>query len=232
MVSYVDEPHGESVAGEKQRARSAADKAERTAAILNAAAALFDESGFYAINMAQVAKRAGLAKGTLYLYFRTKEELFLALIERDLIPWMARLEEQISPDGSLADLAGFIPASLVSRPRLLRLLGLLHVVLEQNIEEAPLAAFKARLRDGLGVLGAALETAYGLAPGDGARFLLTTYALILGFFNLGYPADTVQRILDRPDMAPLRVDFESGLEDALHRLALSHSPNTETKERD
>jgi AcrR family transcriptional regulator len=216
----------------KRRARSDTAKAARTAAILDAAAALFDEQGFHAINMAAVAERAGLAKGTLYLYFRTKEELFLALIERDLLPWMAEIGRRVAPRGRLADLAGYIPPSLARRSRLLRLLGILHVVLERNVERAPLAAFKARLRDALVMLGGMIDHAYGLAPGEGGRFLMTAYALILGFYNLGFPADGVAEILERPDMAALRVDFESGLEDALHRIAESYAgpvPETETE---
>ena len=60
-----------------RRARSEEQKAQRRQAVLEAAETYFLDVGYEAFSMAQLAKRAGLIKGTLYLYFRTREELFL-----------------------------------------------------------------------------------------------------------------------------------------------------------
>jgi len=70
-----------------QRARSAEQKALRRNAVLDAAETYFLEVGYEAFSMAQLAKKTGLAKGTLYLYFNTREELFLTLYEQSLIRW-------------------------------------------------------------------------------------------------------------------------------------------------
>ncbi len=70
-----------------QRARSAEQKALRRHAVLEAAETYFLEVGYEAFSMAQLAKRARVVKGTLYLYFHTKEELFLTLYEQSLIRW-------------------------------------------------------------------------------------------------------------------------------------------------
>ncbi len=53
-------------------------------AILNAAKVAFAEKGFDAALLQEIADRAKLAKGTLYLYFNSKEDLFLSLIEDEL----------------------------------------------------------------------------------------------------------------------------------------------------
>ena len=53
----------------KQRAVAVADKEERRNAILDAAEALFNEQPSRVANVAEVAETAGLAKGTVYLYF-------------------------------------------------------------------------------------------------------------------------------------------------------------------
>jgi AcrR family transcriptional regulator len=55
-----------------QRARSAEQKALRRHAVLDAAETYFLEVGYEAFSMAQLAKKTGLAKGTLYLYFTTR----------------------------------------------------------------------------------------------------------------------------------------------------------------
>ncbi|WP_239004552.1 TetR/AcrR family transcriptional regulator [Paenibacillus tepidiphilus] len=58
--------------------------AERKAhAILDAAYELFGARGFYETKISQVAEQAGIAKGTVYLYFKNKEELFMAVTRRD-----------------------------------------------------------------------------------------------------------------------------------------------------
>ena len=76
-----------SVVAINQRARSAEQKALRRHAVLDAAELYFHEVGYEAFSMAQLAKKTGLAKGTLYLYFKTREELFLTLYEHSLIRW-------------------------------------------------------------------------------------------------------------------------------------------------
>jgi AcrR family transcriptional regulator len=62
-----------------KRARQEHQKLERREAILAAGLALLDELPFQEITMTRIAGRAGVVKGTLYLYFATREELFLEL---------------------------------------------------------------------------------------------------------------------------------------------------------
>lgn len=59
-------------------------KAERPQELLDAALELFVEKGFAATRAEEVAKRAGVSKGTLYLYFQSKEELLKAVIREQL----------------------------------------------------------------------------------------------------------------------------------------------------
>ena len=61
-------------------------KEARPKEILAAALALFAERGFAATRLDDVALRAGVTKGTLYLYFPNKEELFEAVVRQTLVP--------------------------------------------------------------------------------------------------------------------------------------------------
>jgi AcrR family transcriptional regulator len=67
-------------------------KEARPGEILAAALACFAERGFAATRLEEVAARAGITKGTLYLYFRSKEELFKAVVRQSLVPSIARAE--------------------------------------------------------------------------------------------------------------------------------------------
>src|SRR5262249_10042243 len=82
----------------KPAARWKRRKAARPAEILSAALDCFAERGFTATRMEDVAARAGVTKGTVYLYFKTKEELFKELVRSELLPNLERLEGAASAD--------------------------------------------------------------------------------------------------------------------------------------
>jgi AcrR family transcriptional regulator len=67
-------------------------KTARPTEILNAALAAFAERGFAATRLEDVAARAGITKGTLYLYFPSKEDLFKAVVRQELVPNIERAE--------------------------------------------------------------------------------------------------------------------------------------------
>ncbi len=82
--------------------------AERRAAIVEAALEEFIARGFTATRLDDVAKRAGVAKGTIYLHFKDKEALFEELIRTAIVPLIGRLAAPPSPSGSIRDaLEGF-----------------------------------------------------------------------------------------------------------------------------
>ena len=70
-------------------------KEARPSELLHAALSLFIERGFSATRLEDVASRAGVSKGTLYLYFVNKEELFKAVIRQGMVPFLQRAEHLI-----------------------------------------------------------------------------------------------------------------------------------------
>jgi AcrR family transcriptional regulator len=90
-------------AGRPRRAVAAAGpranrRAERRQAILAAALREFSARGFAAARLDDVAEAAGIAKGTIYLYFRDKEALFQDLIRSEMSPVVATLETALAVD--------------------------------------------------------------------------------------------------------------------------------------
>jgi AcrR family transcriptional regulator len=59
------------------------EESARLAAILSAAERIFSEQGYFHARMDDIAERAELAKGTLYYYFKSKDEIFVHLLERE-----------------------------------------------------------------------------------------------------------------------------------------------------
>src|SRR5262245_57340607 len=69
----------------------AARAAERRAAIVEAAMEEFIARGFAATRLDDIAKRAGVAKGTIYLHFKDKESMFEELVRTVIVPLVAQL---------------------------------------------------------------------------------------------------------------------------------------------
>ena len=110
------------------RARSDEAKDERRQALLGAALDEFFEKGFTATRMDDIARRAKLSKGTLYLYFDSKEAMFRSLIESFALPNLAKIEQITTSAGSLRDalsgLARFAPLLIrhTEMPRLMKVM--------------------------------------------------------------------------------------------------------------
>lgn len=67
----------------------------RTDQILEAAEKLFAQKGFYSTTVGEIAEKAGIAKGTIYLYFRDKRDLFFSVLESKLDILLEKVEKGI-----------------------------------------------------------------------------------------------------------------------------------------
>jgi AcrR family transcriptional regulator len=194
----------------KQRARKDEDKQARRRQILETALALWNERTFATLTMAEVGVRCGLAKGTLYLYFGTKEELLLALLEELLADWFDALDAALDEGGAwdAARVAGAIGAVTERRVALTRLLAIGEAILEHNIAGARALAYKELTLTRARATGARIERCLpGLPPGAGLLVLIRVHALVTGLRQMADPAPVVRETLARPELAPLRVEF-------------------------
>jgi AcrR family transcriptional regulator len=93
--------------------------------LVEAAIAVFGEKGFRAATLEEVARRAGVSKGTVYLYFTSKEDLFRAMVEKKIIPLIEAGEASVRGHvGTAADLLRQMMGRLwqaISRPDMVHL---------------------------------------------------------------------------------------------------------------
>lgn len=205
-----------------RRAVGDEEKRRRRTAILRVARAVLERRAFDAFTMAEVARKAGLAKGTIYLYFATKEEMFLALLEGLLLAWFddvdARLE-RLGGRPTVERVARVVAASVGDHEMLARLLTILHTSLEHNVARASALRFKQLVLARLLRTGRRLEGDLPfLGPGQGALLLMRVDALVIGLRHLSDPAPVVRQVLEEPGMEVFKVDF--GRELAASLLAL------------
>ena len=198
-----------------RRAYRPAEKASRRQAILAAALQLFRETPYPDLRMTDLAQRLGLGKGTLYLYFPTKESLFLAVLQAEMGAWFQQAELNLEATKVGSDpvaVAEGLVLELMRRPLLPGLQALLHGVLEQNVPMAEARAFARFLQEGVERVGARLERVLpGLAAGDGALYLLRFHGLVIGCQTMASRPPELRAALSDPDMAL----FDFGFEDVL-----------------
>ena len=89
--------------------RAGGDKRER---ILAAAERIFARHGFFAARVSEIAKEAGVADGTIYLYFKSKDELLISLFEQRMTQVNAELRAAIAGKPPREQLRAFIAAYL------------------------------------------------------------------------------------------------------------------------
>lgn len=207
----------------KQNAISPEAKAQRRADFLRSARALFlSQQRLPAV--ADIAADTGLAKGTVYRYFQSKEQIFLALLSDDFAAFFSQLAAVIAKlPTPLSAAAGPFAKQylqlLQQSDSLLPLLALLNAVLEQNLPQQQLLAFKQQLAQGLDGLGAQLAARFTeLTPARASQLLLHSYALTLGLYQSTYLPASVQQLLQQQGLNQLQRDFASELTQALAAL--------------
>lgn len=196
------------------------DKEQRRREFLDAAHRLYQERKALP-TVADIAVAAGLAKGTVYRYFTSKEEIFVALLEDDfnrlfqaLEPTLAKLPA--APVDAARVFARSYTRIILELEELLPLASLAYGVLEQNLPVESMRRFKASLATGLVTAGKQLEHHFkALGRGHGTTLLLQTYALTLGLWQaLDYPV-ALRALLLEPALRPLDRRFAAELEAAV-----------------
>ena len=133
--------------------------AQRREEIVNACEQLYQTMSFKEINLKEIGNVTSFSRPTIYNYFHTKEEIFLALYEREYERWNAELETIRNSDQGCTrkQLAEKIAGSLERRAQLLRLLSMNNFDMEENSREEMLASFKRAYGRSLDLFKSILE---------------------------------------------------------------------------
>ena len=133
--------------------------AQRREEIVGACEQLYQTMSFKDITLKEISSVTSFSRPTIYNYFHTKEEIFLALYEREYDRWNADLDEILSSDRkySVEQLAELIAKSLERRAQLLKLLSMNNFDMEENSREELLASFKRAYGKSLDLFRAILK---------------------------------------------------------------------------
>ena len=144
----------------------AARAAERRAAIVEAALEEFIARGFAATRLDDIARRAGVAKGTIYLHFKDKESMFEELVRIVIVPVVERLTALPPPTGSVRDLVEAFASNFLKEVANTRRGDLVRLIVAEGPRFPAVADFYYREVVSRGIAGMRALIELGIARGE------------------------------------------------------------------
>lgn len=195
----------------------------RRKAIIDAARELFKNKEYEAIKITDIAQEAGIAKGTVFIYFKTKEQIFLELAIEDYEAWFDNMNGYLKQkckskiECGIEEIITYFECSYQSDTTLFRVVAILHVILEKNITLEDAVKFKTFLYKNIVQTGRLLEeSCYFLIKGQGAGILLSIHGFIVGFQSMAEISPVIREAIDKnPELKMFNVNFKDIFTDTL-----------------
>jgi len=150
-----------------QAASNRAERAaERRAAIVEAAFDEFVARGFAATRIDDIAKRAGVAKGTIYLHFKDKESMFEELVRTAIVPLLARLAAPPAPGGTVRDAVERVAETFIREVASTRRGDIVRLIVSEGPRFPAIADFYYREVISRGLAGMRALIELGIARGE------------------------------------------------------------------
>ena len=162
--------------------------AERREEIINACEKLYQTMSFKDITLKEIGNVTSFSRPTIYNYFETKEEIFLALYEREYDRWNADLESILRDHKTLSkeQLASAIAESIQKREQLLKLLSMNNYDMESNSRPERLVSFKAAYGKSLRNVRALLDKFRPeMSEEEKQSFLYVFFPFMFGIYPYG-----------------------------------------------
>lgn len=112
--------------------------------IINACEKLYQSMSFKEITLKEIGRETTFSRTSIYNYFQTKEEIFLALLKREYDTWVKDLIEITETHDEMSDdeIAAALARTLKERAQLLKIMSMNHYDLEENSRMESLVEFK------------------------------------------------------------------------------------------
>ena len=213
-----------------QRARSDEQRALRSQAILDTAAAMLQEMPVADVSLNELSRRVGLAKSNVLRYFDSREAVLLELLASCSREWLAQLAAELP--SAVSRRAGFkrraeqlataIAASLVERPVLCDLMSAQAAVLEHNVSTEAVTRYKrASVGDAELFARLVLDALPELSEDDAWRYMVGAWLMTSALWAHARPPEAVLQALAADErLEKVHLDFPVTLADHLTTLAI------------
>ncbi|MBQ8108011.1 MAG: TetR family transcriptional regulator [Ruminococcus sp.] len=156
--------------------------ASRKEEIINACEKLYQTMSFKEITIKDIGAVTSFTRTSIYNYFQTKEEIFLALMQREYELWAAQINTLVEEHNTMSanDFASALAHSLESHEQLLKLLAMNHYDMEENSRPERLREFKVAYGASLDGVRACLEKFF--PDIDAESFIFVFFPFLFGVY--------------------------------------------------
>ena len=153
--------------------------------IINACEELYRIKSFKEITLKDISEKTTFSRPSIYNYFQTKEEIFLALLKREYERWLKDLEDIYNKNDKLekAEFAKQIALSIEKRKQLLKLLSMNLYDMEANSRMDQLVDFKKSYGESLKSIKKCLDKFFkNMKEEDKEKFIFSFFPLMYGIY--------------------------------------------------
>lgn len=168
--------------------------------IINACAQLYETMNFKDVTLKDVGAKTSFTRTLIYYYFHTKEEIFLALLQREYEAWIEDLNtvRKNYQKMSVKQFADELAHSLERRSRLLKLMSMNHYDLEANSRMENLVAFKTAYGDSMRAVTCCLEKFFpNMTVYDMQGFIYAFFPFLFGIYPYTVVTDKQKEAMEK-----------------------------------
>ena len=175
--------------------------------IINACAALYETMGFRDITIRDIGERTSFTRTSIYNYFQTKEEIFLALLQREHEAWIADLEEIARREEPMTPerFADALARTLEKRGCMLKLESMNLYDMEGSSRMENLVAFKEVYGRAVQAVTRCLERCFPqMTQEEVQTFLYAFFPFLFGVYPYSMPTEKQEEAMKLAHVRPVR----------------------------
>jgi len=198
-----------------QRATTDKQKESRRNDIFETTLSLFKEHGYENVSFNKIAKEAGFTKSNMYRYFKSKEDIFLAIFGEMFKTWQTHYISELrklNANESYTVFARTWVDSYLKYPNFLDLIPLLFISLEKNSSYEQLIKFKAMSKDLLFQVSLEVGRIYpSLDPDRAFKLINSSFATTSSFWASNFQNETLKKVYEQDELKFLKPNFKEDL---------------------
>lgn len=171
--------------------------------IINACECLYQTMSFKEITIKEIGNIISFTRTSIYNYFQTKEEIFLALLQREYELWISSLKERMEQTETMTkdEFADMLAHSLEDRAQLLKILSMNHYDMETGSRPERLVAFKAAYGEAIRTVRSGLDRYFPDMPvSEKQDFIYTFFPFMFGIYPYTFVTEKQRTAMEEADI--------------------------------
>jgi AcrR family transcriptional regulator len=204
------------------KARTKEQILSRKEEIINAADTLFSRSGYEGVHFKAISALTSIKRPAIYLYYKTKDEALLDLLEKEMRDWDLSLHKVIDATETMTKeaLCAFLTETVASHDKMLRLFVILCTNIENQCRLEKLTEFKREAGAAFTTIRGGLDKFFPQAPADVKHMFMMAFVTYMhGLYPLAYPSQKQLDAMAGAGRAYATPDFKTSFYHGLVLLA-------------